>query len=299
MSLVKMIPSLLVAALAIGMTTTPAQAHTTGAQAHVGASGVIITDVDLPDGLRLVNGVLKAPRGTVSGTIAGRPFTAGIVNLSVGLLPPANGMGECSILDLELGPIDLDLLGLHVDTSRICLSLTAMEGEGLLGDLLCGLAGGNLGLLDDLLDVLPGLMTESMAQAGPPPANAPDICDGDCEILDLAIGPVDLDLLGLNIHLDNCADGPVQVCISASEGQGLLGDLLCGLAGGGLLDLGLLEDLLGAILDGLPATGGLNLTNQQLDRLVGDVTKLLRDGKLTNNELSKLTKQIQKLVRKA
>ena len=291
MSLTKLIPSLLVATLAIGMTTPSAQAQS--------ASGVIITDITLPDGLQLVNGVLKAPRGTISGTIAGRPFTTDIVNFAVELLPPANGMGECSVLDLELGPIDLDLLGLHVDTSRICLSLTAMEGEGVLGDLLCGLAGGNLGLLEDLLDVLPALMTDSMAQATPPAAGAADICDGECEILDLAVGPVDLDLLGLNIHLDNCANGPVQVCLSASEGQGLLGDLLCGLAGGGLLDLGLIEDLLGSILDGLPATGGLNLTDVQLDRLVRDVTKLLRDGKLTNNELSKLTKSIEKLVRKA
>ena len=149
---------------------------------------------------------------------------------------------ECSVLSLELAPIDIDLLGLHVDTSAICLDVTATEGGGLLGDLLCGLAGGlplgNLpilggagGLIDVVGDILDGVLGGGLNSAGDPPAGAEDICDGECEILDLALGPVDLSLLGLNVSLDDCEGGPVQVCVSASEGEGLLGDLLCGLTG--------------------------------------------------------------------
>jgi hypothetical protein len=184
-----------------------------------------------------------------------------------------------------------------VDTSAICLDLTAIEGGGLLGDLLCGLAGGDLLLLPDLLDALPGLLTDLLGEgAAPSQAGAEDICDGECEILDLALGPVDLTLLGLNIHLDNCDDGPVQVCVSASEGEGLLGDLLCGLAGGGgLLDLGDLLALLDAIT-GIDGIADLDLTANQLDKLVTDLTKALADGTLSTKELNKLVKTITSFI---
>jgi hypothetical protein len=89
----------------------------------------------------------------------------------------------------------------------------------------------------------------------------------------------------------------VQVCLSANEGEGLLGDLLCGLAGGGVLpDLGALEDLLGAVNDILD----LDLTNKQLDKLVNLVGRLLGDdGVLSDKELDKIDRLVDKLLRKA
>jgi hypothetical protein len=292
MSFFKRLALLLVGFLAIGVLSPPAQAQNIG-------SGIVINDVDL-EGLNLVEGVLTATGGTVSGTIGGLPFTTDLENFRLEFEPA--GMEGCSILDLELGPIDLDLLGLHVDTSPICLSITAFEGEGLLGDLLCGLSGILDGLLnldnvtDALEDILTGVLTDALGQAGDPPSGAEDICDGDCEVLDLAIGPVDLTLLGLNVHLDDCENGPVQVCLSASEGQGLLGDLLCGLAGGGILpDLGAIEDLVGAIGDLLD----LDLTDRQIDRLVRLLGRLLRDdGLLASEELNKVEKEVDKVLRK-
>jgi len=68
------------------------------------------------------------------------------------------------ILNLVLGPIHLDLLGLVIDTNTIIVSITAVPGSGrLLGNLLCSIVGlldgGNLGrlagLLNDLLRALP------------------------------------------------------------------------------------------------------------------------------------------------
>jgi hypothetical protein len=60
-----------------------------------------------------------------------------------------------------------------------------------------------------------------------------------CAILHLELGPLDLTLLGLNVHLDNCHNGPVTVDITAVTGQGnLLGNLLCGLLGHNGLNLG-------------------------------------------------------------
>ncbi len=73
-----------------------------------------------------------------------------------------------------------------------------------------------------------------------------------CDILHLVLGPLDLDLLGLQVHLDR-----VVLDIVAATGAGnLLGNLLCAITG--LLDggplaglLAQLNDLLGQILDAL------------------------------------------------
>jgi hypothetical protein len=50
-----------------------------------------------------------------------------------------------------------------------------------------------------------------------------------CDVLNLALGPIDLNLLGLRVELDDCRNGPVTVDITATPDGGLLGDLLCSL----------------------------------------------------------------------
>jgi hypothetical protein len=47
----------------------------------------------------------------------------------------------CPILDLTLGPLDLNLLGLIVHLDTVHLVITADSEGGILGQLLCGLAG--------------------------------------------------------------------------------------------------------------------------------------------------------------
>lgn len=97
---------------------------------------------------------------------------------------------------------------------------------------------------------------------------ATDGGDAACDILNLSLGPVSLNVLGLNINLDDCAGGPVTVDITGDPDEGLLGDLLCGIAGlldsDGLLDLGSLTD---AQLDTL--TSGLtDILNGVFDELL-------------------------------
>ena len=59
---------------------------------------------------------------------------------------------SCDILNLVLGPLDLDLLGLEVHLDKVVLKIIATPGPGnLLGNLLCAVAG--------LLDT-PGLLTQ-------------------------------------------------------------------------------------------------------------------------------------------
>jgi len=219
----------------VATAVTPAQAQIKGTNA---SGNLIIKSVDL-QGLSLdpITGIISATGGTVTGTLAGAPFTTTIENFALQLLPDGSG-GACSVLDLELAPIDISLLGLHVDTSPICLSITAIPGGGLLGDLLCGIAGGNLPL-DLLGSTLSGLLGDILtpaihqAQSG----GSGDVCTGDCPILDLVVGPLDLTLLGLNVHLDNCNNEAVEVCVSATASEGLLGNLLCGLTGPDLLNI--------------------------------------------------------------
>lgn len=47
----------------------------------------------------------------------------------------------CPVLDLTLAPLDLNLLGLIVHLDTVHLVITADSEGGILGQLLCGLAG--------------------------------------------------------------------------------------------------------------------------------------------------------------
>jgi hypothetical protein len=57
-------------------------------------------------------------------------------------LPPLPAGNACSILSLDLGPINLNVLGLVVRTNQVQLRIDAVQGPGnLLGNLLCGITG--------------------------------------------------------------------------------------------------------------------------------------------------------------
>jgi hypothetical protein len=93
----------------------------------------------------------------------------------------------CPILHLELGPLDLNLLGLRVQLNQVVLDVTAIPGPGnLLGNLLCAIAGllddfdlnsvlGDLlrNLIDALIRLLQGLGGGSAAGGTPPTPPAP------------------------------------------------------------------------------------------------------------------------------
>jgi hypothetical protein len=67
---------------------------------------------------------------------------------------------------------------------------------------------------------------------------------GVCDVLTLVLGPIDLSLLGLNLFVGGLDGGPILVELTADAAGGLLGQLLCGLAGGVPLDLSQLIQLL-------------------------------------------------------
>src|SRR5262245_20678496 len=99
--------------------------------------------------------------GTLKGKLKGKKVRRGNVMMPASLTGDSTGaqaaQQTCQVLHLVLGPIDLNLLGLRVklgggaqSNRPIVLDITAQQGGGLLGDLLCGLTnllnqGGALG----------------------------------------------------------------------------------------------------------------------------------------------------------
>ena len=100
-----------------------------------------------------LTGTLTSAAGAVLGSVTNLPVTLPIAG--------AAPTGSCQILDLVLGPLDLNLLGLVVHLDTVHLNITAQRGPGnLLGNLLCGLTNalnGNGGGLANILNKLLGL----------------------------------------------------------------------------------------------------------------------------------------------
>ena len=96
----------------------------------------------------VIDGVIRG-KGAPETFSAVRTLTVQEVNTPDGALPlggkgmpGAAAAGACDILNLVLGPLDLDLLGLQVHLDQVVLDIVAQSGAGnLLGNLLCAVAG--------------------------------------------------------------------------------------------------------------------------------------------------------------
>jgi hypothetical protein len=194
--------------------------------------------------------------------------------------------GRCNILALRLAPVHLALLGIRVDTSHISLDVTARRRGGVLGRLFCALANAEvrfpqaaIARVNRQLDQAP-IATRASAPVRVASHR------GTCQILNLILGPLHLDLLGLVVDLyGRTRSDPVQVTITGEPGHGLLGDLLCSLAGGGnITSLAQLQSLLQSL--------GVSLTNAQLQSLltqlgIGDLA-----GGLSQLDLQRILAQL-------
>src|SRR5918995_1580100 len=93
-------------------------------------------------------------------------------------LPPLPGGRSCQILALNLGPINLNLLGLVVRTNEIQLRIDAVQGPGnLLGNLLCAITGilnpaGALGQLTGAINNLASALNAILALVPQSPGTA-------------------------------------------------------------------------------------------------------------------------------
>jgi hypothetical protein len=116
---------------------------------------VYLTHIDmLPDGRFLGTARIIGTATTAAGslpvditqitTLAINGASAAAATLAAGATTQAAG-ASCDVVNLVLGPLHLDILGLVVDLNQVVLDVVAQTGAGnLLGNLLCAL----LGLLD-------------------------------------------------------------------------------------------------------------------------------------------------------
>jgi hypothetical protein len=159
--------------------------------------------------------------------------------------------GRCHVLTLTLDDLQLDLLGLRVDLSEVNLLIYAVprgDGSGVLGRLFCSLSRSTIRLgrgagASHAQKVVRSLNTR-LKDRPMRAFRATSILSADdgaqaaqavpsCRVLNLILGPLDLNLLGLVVELFGPnRNAPVTLTITSFPGQGVLGDLFCSLSGG-------------------------------------------------------------------
>ena len=130
--------------------------------AHVAVEGQSVVGSLLFNGTATANGVTTDVTNVVGSDILATGGTAA----TAAAAPTAAAVG-CSILDLTIGAIHLNLLGLDVALAQVDLDIVAVPGAGnLLGNLLCaivnllnGPTGDAVGTaLANLLNTINGLL---------------------------------------------------------------------------------------------------------------------------------------------
>jgi len=170
------------------------------------------------------------PQSGGAPTVVKHPFAAR-VSVARRLLSTQGRQDICQVLTLQLDQLSLNLLGLHVDLSKVVLTITADSKGGVLGSLFCGLANGKVKLASKSTAMKlttaahrTGLATKGIG-VGSPVTQMQQMAPGPCQIVDLVLGPLHLNLLGLIVDLNQ-----VHLQITADPNGGILGSLLCSLA---------------------------------------------------------------------
>lgn len=232
----------LAASAALAATVTAAEAAEPAAPAQAAAGTVDVkfaVDRFVRQGKTLVaRGAVVATYTPPTGaaTKVTKPFTGKLrVNQKMlGGRTLAASTRICEVLYLQLDKLRLELLGLIVDLDKVVLTIKANSRGGALGSLFCSLANAKVNVRT--LSSHAKRLTQAARQSGlatsglgfaVPLAKSAAAQEGPCKVLDLILGPLDLRLLGLNVHLNR-----VHLTITAVPGGGVLGDLFCGLAGG-------------------------------------------------------------------
>jgi hypothetical protein len=143
-------------AVALGAPAVSGASHSKGSFAFpvdgTTAAGTPVTGTFDVTHFKRAHGVINAVgtfTGTVNGNQVSSPASAPVTAIN-GTSPTGSGASSaaavpaasCSILDLTLGPLHLNVLGLVVDLNQVNLQITGDQGAGnLLGNLLCGVAG--------------------------------------------------------------------------------------------------------------------------------------------------------------
>jgi hypothetical protein len=223
---------MLLVVIAAGAVAAVATTGTAGKAGATGSVGVKLrVDKFVTTGHRLLaHGTAIATYRPHTGapTVVRRPFTA-----TVALPQQSTQASTCPVLTLELDQVSLDLLGLHVDLSKVILTVTANAQDGSLGKLFCKVASGgttagpaSASTARTLTAVTrqSGFGRQGM-NVGVPTQRVQALGPGPCSIVDLLLGPLHLELLGLIVDLNQ-----IHLQITADPNGGVLGSALCSIA---------------------------------------------------------------------
>ncbi len=231
----------LAALLAAGAVTAVATSGIDSGQAAVAGSPMGTVGVKLnvskfvKSGTRLIaKGTAVATYTPQSGrpTVVTHPFSARVTVPRLARRGmQAQQPAVCPVLTLQLDQLALDLLGLHVDLSKVILTITANPDGGILGKLFCNLADGKTSLATtgtartlSAAAQRSGFSTKGIG-FGVPTRQGRTAAPGPCSIVDLVLGPLHLELLGLIVDLNQ-----IHLQITADPNGGILGSLLCSIA---------------------------------------------------------------------
>lgn len=167
-------------------------------------------------------------RGTVSAKLTDQAGHTTVLKAPVALR--ASSGGSCQVLNLDLKQLNLVLLGLKVHLDQVHLTVTGQSNGGVLGSLFCRLAHAKAAAaraavarsMNASLRHHPLEPVGFTVQVHPAVAKA---AAATCPVLDLTLGPLDLNLLGLVVDLNQ-----VHLTITATQGAGTLGDTFCNLS---------------------------------------------------------------------
>jgi len=144
MRLIRWIAPLVVAALfvAVAPVGTAEAAPDDSPLSGIPVTGTLADGSDFAGTLTITEVAAEGGRllgtGTLVGTADGTSVTQSVERQDLGITAAAS----CDILNLDLGPLHLDLLGLVVDLAPVHLDITGLTGDGkLVGNLLCAITG--------------------------------------------------------------------------------------------------------------------------------------------------------------
>ncbi len=221
------------AALLIALIAAAALAADT---AVASADTAITATAQTPNGRLAVAVKVNRFYATAAGTKASGTATATLTpvgqhptTISKTVTLAATRSGSCTVLTLNLEELNLNLLGLNVHLEKVVLNVTGRPNGGVLGSLFCSLAHAKVKAARVAAATR---LNHAIRRAGVVTPISFDVdihattaAAGECSVLDLVLGPLNLDLLGLVVDLNK-----VHLTITANPTGGVLGTLFCGLA---------------------------------------------------------------------
>jgi hypothetical protein len=222
----KLLAAAAVAVLALALLPAGASADSSATPSADGARLTINVSVNRFDG----GARTAAAQGTVTATLTDLTGATTRIRQPVRLTQVRGG--GCKILTLVLEELDLRLLGLNVHLDKVDLRVTGRRSGGVLGVLFCRLASSASAseraaatrALNARLAKRP--LRPFRVTVPLTPKATTSQAQTTCQVLNLVLGPLDLDLLGLIVQLNK-----VKLDITATRGGGVLGDLFCELGG--------------------------------------------------------------------